>query len=71
MLGRSQPDWNYVAPFSPPQGAPNILLILTDDAGFGNPRTFGGQIRPYGRSRCTRAAPGRDNMHAAPRGRRA
>jgi len=28
----------------PPQGAPNILLILTDDAGFGVPSTFGGVI---------------------------
>ena len=26
-------------------GAPNILLILTDDAGSGNPGTFGGPIR--------------------------
>ncbi len=28
----------------PPEGAPNILLILTDDAGFGIPSTFGGVI---------------------------
>ena len=27
---------------SPPEGAPNVLLILVDDAGFGNPSTFGG-----------------------------
>lgn len=26
----------------PPQGAPNILLIMTDDVGFGAPGTFGG-----------------------------
>jgi hypothetical protein len=44
-LDGSQPDWNYVAPLTPPEGAPNILLILTDDAGFGNPATFGGPIR--------------------------
>src|SRR5262249_58719750 len=25
----------------PPQGAPNILLIMTDDVGFGAPSTFG------------------------------
>ena len=36
-LDGSQPDWDYVAPTSPPEGAPNVLLILTDDAGFGNP----------------------------------
>jgi arylsulfatase len=28
----------------PPQGAPNVLLILTDDVGFGAPSTFGGVI---------------------------
>lgn len=28
----------------PPQGAPNILLIMTDDVGFGAPSTFGGVI---------------------------
>src|SRR5208282_3914115 len=28
----------------PPKGAPNILLILTDDVGFGAPSTFGGLI---------------------------
>ena len=29
---------------SPPEGAPNILLILTDDVGFGASSTFGGPI---------------------------
>jgi len=28
----------------PPKGAPNILLIMTDDAGFGVPSTYGGVI---------------------------
>ena len=28
----------------PPKGAPNVLLIMTDDAGFGAPGTFGGVI---------------------------
>src|SRR5664279_4009071 len=28
----------------PPKQAPNILLIMTDDAGFGVPSTFGGVI---------------------------
>jgi len=29
---------------APPAGAPNVLLIMTDDAGFGIPSTFGGVI---------------------------
>src|SRR5215475_13924208 len=28
----------------PPKGAPNVLLIMTDDAGYGVPSTFGGLI---------------------------
>jgi len=28
----------------PPKGAPNVLLIITDDAGFGVPSTFGGVV---------------------------
>ena len=39
---QSQPWW---APrVVPPTGAPNVLLIITDDAGFGGPSTFGGDI---------------------------
>jgi hypothetical protein len=29
---------------APPKGAPNVLLIITDDGGFGVPSTFGGVI---------------------------
>lgn len=28
----------------PPKGAPNVLLVMTDDAGFGAPGTFGGVV---------------------------
>ena len=39
---QSKPWW---APrIVPPKGAPNVLLIMTDDAGFGVPGTFGGVI---------------------------
>src|SRR5271165_1975580 len=38
----STPAWP--ARVVPPKGAPNILLILTDDVGFGAPSTFGGVI---------------------------
>ena len=43
-LDGSQPDWNLIAHPTPPEGAPNVLLVLIDDAGFGNPSTFGGPI---------------------------
>jgi arylsulfatase A-like enzyme len=43
-LDGSQPDWDFVAPIPAPEAAPNVLLVLTDDAGFGNPSTFGGPI---------------------------
>ena len=34
---RRAPRWHP----EPPGGAPNVLLVLIDDAGFGNPSTFG------------------------------
>ena len=39
---QSQPYWP--ARVVPPKGAPNILLIMTDDTGFGVSSTFGGVI---------------------------
>lgn len=39
-LAGSVPD--FPDPVGAPEGAPNILLVLVDDAGFGNPATFGG-----------------------------
>src|SRR5215472_14009162 len=39
---QSKPAWP--ARVVPPKDAPNILLIMTDDVGFGAPSTFGGVI---------------------------
>ncbi len=38
------PDTNYPAiePLLPPTGAPNVLVVLVDDVGFGASSTFGG-----------------------------
>ncbi|MGE5694201.1 MAG: arylsulfatase, partial [Candidatus Sericytochromatia bacterium] len=44
-LDQSVPDWSIVAGPKAPEGAPNVLVVLIDDAGFGNPDTFGGSIR--------------------------
>jgi arylsulfatase len=43
-LAGSEPDWGQIGHIEPPEGAPNVLLVLIDDAGFGNPSTFGGPI---------------------------
>jgi arylsulfatase A-like enzyme len=34
----------FPQPVTAPKDAPNVLLILIDDAGFGNPSTFGGPV---------------------------
>ena len=39
---QSKPYWP--PRIEPPKGAPNVLLIMTDDVGFGAPSTFGGVI---------------------------
>ena len=43
-LAGSAPDWGLIGHVTPPEGAPNVLLVLVDDAGFGQPSTFGGPI---------------------------
>jgi len=43
-LDGCQPDWAQIDHPHPPVGAPNVLVVLIDDAGFGNPSTFGGPI---------------------------
>ncbi|HEX8970734.1 arylsulfatase, partial [Oryzihumus sp.] len=44
-MDESVGDWSIVAPTKAPEGAPNVLVVLIDDAGFGGPDTFGGGIR--------------------------
>ena len=45
-IGKSYSDStaSFPAPVAAPAGAPNILLVLTDDVGFGAASTFGGPI---------------------------
>ena len=33
-----------IEPLRPPAGAPNVLVVLLDDAGFGSSSAFGGPI---------------------------
>ena len=40
------PDTSFppIEPLHPPKGAPNVLIVLLDDVGFGAAATFGGLI---------------------------
>ena len=53
-LDQSVPDWSIAAGPKPPDGAPNVLIVLIDDAGFGGPETFGGAIRTPNLTRVQR-----------------
>jgi arylsulfatase A-like enzyme/uncharacterized membrane protein len=44
-LADSVGDWTIVPSPKAPVDAPNVLLVLIDDAGFGGPSTFGGGIQ--------------------------
>jgi arylsulfatase A-like enzyme len=45
----------FPRPIEAPKGAPNVLLVLVDDAGFGNPSTFGGPCQTPTLSRLAAA----------------
>ncbi|MBV8374476.1 MAG: arylsulfatase [Candidatus Eremiobacteraeota bacterium] len=49
-LKGSKPD--FPSPVEAPEAAPNVLLVLIDDAGFGNPSTFGGPVSTPTFERC-------------------
>jgi arylsulfatase len=48
----------------PPKGAPNVLLIMTDDVGFGAPSTFGGVIPTPALDRIAKAGLRYTNFHS-------
>jgi arylsulfatase A-like enzyme len=59
---QSKPWW---APrVVPPKGAPNVLLIMTDDVGFGAPSTFGGVIPTPALERIANAGLRYTNFHS-------
>ncbi len=59
---QSKPYWP--ARVVPPKGAPNILLIMTDDVGFGAPSTFGGVIPTPALDRVAAAGLRYTNFHS-------
>ncbi|MBP7081489.1 MAG: arylsulfatase [Rhodocyclaceae bacterium] len=48
----------------PPKGAPNVLLIMTDDSGFGAPGTFGGVVPTPALDRIARNGLRYTNFHS-------
>jgi arylsulfatase len=48
----------------PPKGAPNVLLIMTDDCGFGAPSTFGGVIPTPNMDRIANSGLRYTNFHS-------
>ena len=53
-LDASQSKACWPAKVAPPKGAPNVLLIMTDDAGYGVSGTFGGVIPTPGLDRIAK-----------------
>jgi arylsulfatase A-like enzyme len=59
---QSKPWW---APrIVPPTQAPNVLLIITDDSGFGVPSTFGGVVPTPAMDRIANAGLRYNNIHS-------
>ena len=48
----------------PPKGAPNVLLIMTDDSGYGAPGTFGGVVPTPALDRIARNGLRYTNFHS-------
>ena len=59
---QSKPCWSPTV--VPPKGAPNILLIMTDDVGFAAPSTFGGVIPTPALDRIAAAGLRYTNFHS-------
>src|SRR5262245_52822359 len=59
---KSQPYWP--ARIVPPKDAPNVLLIITDDSGYGVPSTFGGVIPTPALDRIARNGLRYTNFHS-------
>src|SRR5262245_50748612 len=51
------PDTRFppIRPLRPPAGAPNVLIVLIDDAGFGSSSAFGGPCQTPNAERLAKA----------------
>ncbi len=64
-LDGSSPDWEAIGHVDAPDGAPNVLLVLIDDAGFGNAGTFGGPIETPNYTRIAEGGVRYNRFHVA------
>src|SRR3546814_7293979 len=60
-LDQSTPVWSQLV--KAPQDAPNILLVMTDDVGFGASSTFGGPIPTPNLDRLAKQGARYNNFH--------
>ena len=65
-LEGSKPDWESIGHVDAPDGAPNVLLVLIDDAGYGNAGTFGGPIATPNFSRMAQQGLRYNRFHVTP-----
>ncbi len=65
-LEGSQPDWESIGHVDAPDGAPNVLMVLIDDAGYGNAGTFGGPIDTPNFSRMAQQGLRYNRFHVTP-----
>lgn len=59
----STPDWNPALPLAAPEGAPNVLLIVLDDVGFGHLGCYGGPIETPNLDRLAASGLRYNNFH--------
>jgi len=62
-LAGSKPD--FAPAVEAPKGAPNVVVILIDDAGFGNPAAFGGPVQTPNLTKLARAGLRYTSFHVA------
>ncbi len=65
-LEGSKPDWESIGHVDAPDGAPNVLMVLIDDAGYGNAGTFGGPIDTPNFSRMAQQGLRYNRFHVTP-----
>ncbi|MGI9614035.1 MAG: sulfatase-like hydrolase/transferase, partial [Acidimicrobiales bacterium] len=63
-LQDSTPDWP--AAVTPPEGAPNVLMIMGDDIGFGHMSSFGGPADTPNFDRIAEQGIRFNNFHTTP-----